>query len=262
MHERLENHEQEKFVIQRMVVKIGSSTIIEGGTYEQPLNLDLITSIANQCSILFKAGVEVAIVSSGAVASGKSLLEIDEQSVSDRQIEAIFGQPALIHAWIEAFRRFGIIAGQILLTENDLKTPPETLKKALKKGVVVINANDAINSQEMEQFLVSADNDKLAGFVAKAIGADTLLILTDVDGVKDGNGCVIEDGMEINETIVFVNKSKPGTGGMASKVMVLQELAKLQIKGVIASPGEKIVLDAARGTLSGCTVFDIVKSTS
>lgn len=249
--------ETEKFQTARMVVKIGSSTITEGGTTEQPLNLGLIDNIARQCSILHKDGVEIAVVSSGAVASGKNLLRIDEHTLRDRQVEAIFGQPALIHAWVEAFRRYDVKAGQMLLTENDLKTSPEALEKALEEGVVIINANDAVSFQEMRQLLVSADNDKLASFVARAVGADTVLILTDVDGVKDTNGCVIADGSLIDEHVVFDSKSKDGTGGMKSKVGVLQELAQFQkIRGIITSPRDNIILDVARGAATDCTIFE------
>ncbi|PIY94183.1 MAG: hypothetical protein COY68_03515 [Candidatus Levybacteria bacterium CG_4_10_14_0_8_um_filter_35_23] len=248
--------ETKKIQTARIVIKIGSSTITEGGTAEQPLNLTLINNIAEQCSDLFKRGVQVAIVSSGAVASGKNLLGTAENTIRDRQVEAVFGQPALIYAWIKAFRYQGVIAGQMLLTENDLKTPPEALKKALEEGIVIINANDAISDREMKQLLISADNDKLAGFVAGAIGADTLVILTDVEGVKNTQGCIIQDGLLIDGRVIFDSKSKDGTDGMESKVKVLKRLAKNGIKGVIAAAKGDIVLDVVRGTATGCTIFE------
>jgi len=252
--------EAEKFQTSRMVVKIGSSTITEGGTTEQPLNLILINSIARQCSELFKSGIQVAIVSSGAVASGKNLLGTTENTIRDRQVEAVFGQPALIHAWIEAFHKYEICAGQMLLMEDDLTKPLTTLKQSLKKGPVIINANDATSSQEMKQLLVSADNDKLASFVALSVDADTLIILTDVDGVKDTKGCVIEDGSLIKGNVVFNRMSKDGTGGMKSKVNVLENVTKHGIKGVIAAAKGDIILDVARGTATDCTVFKAEQS--
>jgi len=249
-------HEQEQFATRRMVVKIGSSTITEGGTVEQPLNLGLIDNIARQCSILHKSGVEVAVVSSGAVACGRKILEMDEKTIFDRQIEAIYGQSTLTHAWQTAFGKYGVPAGLLLLKETDLENPLPTLNKALKQGVPVINANDATSSNEMRQLLVSADNDKLAGFVARAVGADTVLILTDVEGVKDTNGCVVFDGAGIDETVVFEGTSKTGTGGMASKVDVLRKLSFEKTRGVIAAAEGDIILDVARGTATGCTIFE------
>lgn len=249
--------EREHFAAKRIVVKIGSSTITEGATCESPLNLDLIDDIAMQCSVLFKSGLQVAIVSSGAVACGKHLLGTEEHSIRDRQVEAVFGQNALNHAWVQAFNKYGVNAGEMLLREEDLVKPLTTLKLALKKGPVVINNNDATSDREMKQLLFSADNDRISGFVAISIGADTIIILTDVEGVKDKDGSVIEDGSSIDETVVFDIKSEDGTGGMVSKIDVLRKLANLGIKGIITSPKDNIILDVAAGrTENKVTTFN------
>lgn len=249
--------EQEHFVTRRIVVKIGSSTITEDATKENPLNIDLIDDIARQCSQLYRSGIDVVIVSSGAVACGRHLLSIDENDIRDKQVEAVYGQPTLIGTWVNAFRKYGVIAGQALITENDLNEAKSVLQKALKSGVVIVNANDAVSTAEMEEFLVSADNDRLAGFVANTIEADTILILTDVEGVLDANRVLVKDGFLIDESILFHQDSSTGTGGMKSKVEVLKDLANRGIKGIITSAKHNnVVLEAARGNTEGkSTIF-------
>ena len=178
-----------------------------------------------QCSHIYKNGVDVTIVSSGAVACGRHLLSkgnIEEDDIQDRQVEAVFGQPTLIGAWVAAFRKYGVKAGQALITEND------------------------------EEFLVSADNDRLAAFVATTVKADTVLILTDVEGVLDTNNDLIEDGSLIKDDVPFYQSSEKGTGGMTSKVRVLKELSNQGVKGIIAGAKQQnIILKAARGNTRG-----------
>lgn len=256
--ERQPTAEQEHFISKRIIVKIGSSTITEGATNQEPLNLNHIDEVAGQCSILFKNGVEVLIVSSGSVACGRQLLGITDDDISDKQVEATYGQPTLIGTWIEAFKMHGVMAGQVLLTENDLEEASTVLRKAMKLGIVIINANDAVSKTEMEQLTISADNDLLAEYVALAVEADTLLILTDVDGVLGNDKRLIKDGHSIGDDFVFWDKSKDGTGGMKSKVEVLQNVsANNRIRGAIASIKKRdIILQVARGnTKSLCTAF-------
>src|SRR3989339_139755 len=99
-------------------------------------------NFARQCSHLYQNGVNVVIVSSGAVACGHNLLSsAEEQNTPDRQVEAVFGQPTLIGTWVGAFRKFGVVAGQALITENDLEEARKVLQRSLKSGVVIVNAN-------------------------------------------------------------------------------------------------------------------------
>src|SRR3990167_8913887 len=166
--ERQPSSERKLFVTQRLVVKIGSNVITEGATKEKHLNAEFIDNVARQCSELFKSSVEVVIVSSGAVASGRNLLHIEEHDIRDKQVEAVFGQPTLIGTWVEAFKKFGVVAGQALITENDLEEARKVLQRSLKSGVVIVNANDAVSTTEMEAFLRLADNDRMAAEVADA----------------------------------------------------------------------------------------------
>lgn len=248
--------EREHYATQRLVVKIGSNVITEGATKESPLNNEFIDNVARQCSELFKSGIEIVIVSSGAVASGRNLLSIEEHDIRDRQVEAVFGQPTLTSTWVEAFKRYGVVAGQALITENDLDEAKNVLRKSLKHGVVIVNWNDAVNSDEMRAFMRLADNDQGAAEVTEAIDADTLLIITDVEGVYDSGDRLIEDGLSINGDIVFFQGSDKGTGGMATKVNVLKDMAKKGKKGVITgSKHPNFILEIARGNTEGHTVF-------
>ena len=248
--------EKEQFNTHRLVVKIGSNAITEGSTKDNPLNTELIDNIARQCSDLFKNGVEIVIVSSGAVACGRNLLTIEEHNTGDRQVEAVFGQPTLTGTWVEAFKRYGVVAGQALITENDLNEAKNVLRKSLKSGVVIVNWNDAVNSDQMRAFMRLADNDHSAAEVADAIGADTLLILTDVEGVFDPNNSLIEDGSLINDDNIFFQGSDKGTGGMATKVNVLKDSSKKGIKGIIAGTKRRdFILEIARGNTQGHTLF-------
>ena len=124
----------------------------------------------------------------------------------------------------------------------------------MKHGIQIINANDATNDVEMKAFLKSADNDKLAGHVAKFVKADTLLLLTDTDGVIDSNGNVIQE-MKQGTEVSLLGKSGVGTGGMISKVDVAFDCTRAGIRTVIANASEKdVILNLAQGKKTG-TLF-------
>lgn len=238
--------EQEKFVTRRMVVKIGSSTVT-GGT--DTLDEIFMENIARQASLLFHSGVAVVIVTSGAVASGKKGLE-SVDTVLDKQVAALYGQPELISKWRETLNNNGVKkVGQLLVKDDDLKSMKPLLDKVLHYGVVVVNANDPVNDYEMKQFLVSADNDRLAGFIAEAINADTLLLLTDVDGVLNRDGKAIETFNSKEEVTIFSASTNLGTGGLSSKIKVAQDFTG---RAVIANgKAEDVLLKVARGEKVG-----------
>lgn len=251
------DQERERFVTRRMVVKIGSNAITAGASEGEPLNLPLINEIARQCSELYKKGVEVIIVSSGAVASGKNLSTMNGESITDRQVLSAIGQPKLIEKWVQAFETHGILAAQVLLTERDLRFAKPVILNAIKHCVVIINANDAVSKEELDELMISADNDRLAEFVTMNVDADTLVILTDVKGVLKDNQ-LIEDGLSIDiDEFAFVDKSEAGTRGMKPKVQVMNEISHQGKTGVIAAAHEPdIILRIARGEMEKIgTVF-------
>ncbi len=240
-----------EYISKRMVVKIGSSSISRGGN---PLNKEFVGNIAKQASTLFRARVEIALVSSGSVVSGKRILDLSEDDVLQDQIAAIYGQNYLMDIWNEEFKPFNIPVGQVLFSEEDLQKPNTPILFGMKHGIQIINANDATNDVEMKAFLKSADNDKLAGHVAKFVKADTLLLLTDTDGVIDSNGNVIQE-MKQGTEVSLLGKSGVGTGGMISKVDVAFDCTRAGIRTVIANASEKdVILNLAQGKKIG-TLF-------
>lgn len=248
--------EQEHFASNIMVVKIGSSAITEGATIHEPLNKVLMGSIARQCSEVVKGDTKLALVTSGSVACGRYLLHLNETDIVDGQVESAYGQPWLIKAWIDAFAAHGVKAAQILFSESDLNQAEQVLSRVMEYGVPIINANDSVSDQEMRQFLVSADNDLLAEVVTRSIGADTLLILTDVAGVLDEDGNLIEDGADV-DLDALNGKSSVGTGGMRSKVEVAKEVNIYGADGFIGmAKAEDIILKVAKRQTKGiCTSF-------
>lgn len=211
--------QKERFLAHRMVVKIGGSTITKDGN---PLDRDFMSDIARQVSELIRGGVFVVIVTSGAVPSGRAILKDRglTDSILDDQVAAMVGQSRLMEEWNVAFRKWGIeTTGQGLVTDNDLDNLKTTIFRAFEFGVVpIVNANDPVATFEMEQFKISADNDQLAGKVAKLMDADTILFLTDREGVVDENGETIPYVDRLEHIEEVITKEGSGRGGMWSKV--------------------------------------------
>ena len=250
------NNELEKFVTQRMVVKIGSSTLT-GGT--NSLDIPFMNQAARQLSTLYHHGVEILLVTSGAVVLGAEKLE-ETKTIRQKQKAAVFGQARLMKQWSILFENWGVDnLGQLLVTEGDLVNVKEVLNDSLKDGIVVANANDPVNSSEMLQLRRSADNDKLAGFLRETCEADTLLLLTDVDGLMDRNGNVISTvnyNEETTEVLSLQGKSSKGTGGILSKHRVACEQTSLNTRVIIGNGREpNIILRVAQGESVGTEYF-------
>lgn len=240
--------EGEQFATRRIVIKIGTSTITAGK--DRP-DLEFMGDIARQAAELFRDGVEIVIVSSGAVASGKRE-DFQRRDITDKQVEAVYGQPRLMAKWIHVFETHGVEdVGQVLFTDIDLEkkadNAKEVLSRALQRGVVIINYNDAVADEEMQKVERSVDNDKLAGDVARLIDADTLLILTDVDGVLDqGELIPVVDRLEDIEDLI--NEGGTGTGGAWSKWVEAKNVARDGTRSIIANGRAKdTVLRVAKG---------------
>lgn len=223
----------------RIVVKIGSSTITDNG---KGLDRVFMKDIACQVAEIRGSGIEVAIVSSGAVVSGKLRHTYLSESIVDKQKAAMSGQPRLMAAWIDAFDQVQVEAGEAQYTDSDLVSARRPLLNALTDMVVIINANDAVNDEEMRAFEIAADNDKLAGHIAELIDASTFIILTDVAGVLDKNGQKLPFVDRLEDIEEIITQEHMGTGGMWSKVTVAKKAAKKGIRTVIANGREQDVL--------------------
>ncbi|MCX8999556.1 glutamate 5-kinase [Rhizobiaceae bacterium BDR2-2] len=169
----------------RVVVKIGSALLVDR---KAGLRTEWLDSVCADIAALRRRGVEVLVVSSGAIALGRSVLKLPAGALKleESQASAAVGQIELARAWSESLHRDGIVAGQILLTFGDTEerrrylNARATLRQLLKlKAVPIINENDTVATNEIRY----GDNDRLAARVATMIGADLLVLLSDIDGL-------------------------------------------------------------------------------
>ena len=169
----------------RITVKIGSALLVDRAT---GLKRDWLASLADDVSVLAAAGAEILVVSSGAIALGRTILGLANRvlKLEESQAAAAVGQIALAGAWSEALDRKGLKSGQILLTLGDTEerrrylNARATIGTLLKmKAVPVINENDTVATSEIRY----GDNDRLAARVATMMGADLLVLLSDIDGL-------------------------------------------------------------------------------
>jgi len=173
----------------RLVVKIGSALLVDR---EQGLKTDWMDGLVADVAELHRRGVEVVLVSSGSIALGRRVLNLPlgELPLEQSQAAAAVGQVKLAHAYEQALRRHNIISAQVLVTLDDTAARRRylntraTLNQLLHLGVVpVVNENDTIATDEIRY----GDNDRLAAQVAATIGADRLVLLSDVDGLYTAN---------------------------------------------------------------------------
>ncbi|MBU4346529.1 MAG: glutamate 5-kinase [Candidatus Omnitrophica bacterium] len=214
----------------RIVVKIGSSLF-----YSDNNNVDfsVFNSVAKQIADLAKAGREMVVVSSGAIALGMRALGLRERpkELYLLQAAAAVGQNEVIWNYRNIFDSMGHHGAQVLLTWDDFNdhkrylNAKNTLFALLKYGVIpIINENDTVSTEEIK----FGDNDRLSALVSKLVSADILIILSDVDGLLDENKNVIHEVPEITPKIKALTSStdkKTSVGGMITKI----EAAKIAV---------------------------------
>ena len=216
----------------RIVVKIGSSSLTDE---HGQLDEQRVRGIADVAAHLAGRGTELVIVSSGAIAAALSPLGLAERpsSVELQQAAASVGQALLAGAWSSALGAHGLITGQVLLTESDVIRPEtyRNVRSALEalldlQAVPVVNENDTTATHEIR----FGDNDRLAALVAQLLGADALILLTDVDALYTAPprepGAerigVVEDVARLAGVSIGSVGSKVGTGGMVTKLSAAQ----------------------------------------
>ena len=172
----------------RIVIKVGSAILVEN----QRVNLARIESLAQLISTL-SATYEVILVSSGAVASGFTALELDKAIMANKQALAAIGQPLLMQIYANALEKYGILSAQVLFSGYDLDSRKRTqnarnaMEVLLKNKVLpIINENDVTTTGEL-MYLGFGDNDQLSAYVAHFFDASLLAILSDIDGYYDEN---------------------------------------------------------------------------
>ncbi len=228
----------------RIVVKIGSSLIASRATGLRP---EQIERLAGELAALRTGGREVLIVSSGAIVSGITKLQLKEypKSLPVKQAAAAVGQSRLMWAYEKSFERLGVQVAQVLLTHHDLAdrrrflNARHTLAALIGFGVVpIINENDTVAVDEIRV----GDNDTLASEVAHLIDADLLVILSDVDGLytddprKTPSATLIPLIPEITDDIerrAGASSTFEGTGGMATKVRAAKKVGEYGVATLI-----------------------------
>lgn len=251
----------------RCVIKIGSALLTNDGA---GLNLAGIATWVEQISTLSKSGVEVVLVSSGAVAEGMCRLGISKRpkSLHELQAAAAVGQMGLIQSYESEFQKYDLHTAQILLTHDDLSNRQRylnarnTVHSLLDFNVVpIINENDTVVTDEIR----FGDNDTLAALVANLIEADCLLILTDQNGLFDRNPREHDDAKLISEASADDNSLAAmaeggagtyGRGGMATKVSAAKLAARSGTSTLIASgKEEKIIQRLFSGEALGTLLY-------
>ncbi len=248
----------------RVVIKVGSAVLsdVDG------LRADVIEQLAAQIESAVRAGYEIVIVTSGAVAAGRARLsKLHGATIAARQAAAATGQIELMSAWARAFGVHGRTVAQILLTHQDLAerrrrlNASQTVSQLLGAGVIpIVNENDTVAVEEIRL----GDNDVLSSLVASLVQAQLLVILSDVDGVLTADPRergdarlipVISDPEAEMRGLVAENVGPLGSGGMATKLKAARQAARAGITVIIARGREAgvitIALDPARqaGTL-------------
>ncbi len=237
----------------RWVVKIGSALITADG---RGLDFNALAAWAGQIAHLRKAGHEVILVSSGAVAEGMSRLgwRTRPHALHELQAAAAVGQMGLIQAYESQFQAHGLRSAQVLLTHDDLANrrrylnARSTLRTLLSLGIIpVVNENDTVATEEIR----FGDNDTLAALVANLIEAQLLVILTDQAGLFDrdprahANARLVEEGLASDPTLMHLvapSFGALGRGGMGTKLTAAARAARSGAYTLIASGREPQVL--------------------
>ncbi len=231
----------------RIVVKVGSSLLVDASAGR--LQHDWLEALAADIAALHKQGRDVLVVSSGAIALGRSVLKLPRGALKleDSQAAAAVGQIALARTWAEVLGRHGITAGQVLVTLGDTEerrrylNARSTIAKLLEwKSIPVINENDTVATNEIRY----GDNDRLAARVASMASADLLVLLSDVDGLYDAppgagrNAKLIPLVPRITaeiESMAGASGSELSRGGMQTKIEAAKIATTAGIHMVIAS---------------------------
>lgn len=230
--------------LNRIAVKVGSNVLTRrDGT----LDVTRMSALVDQIAELHKASKEIILISSGAVASGRSEIHPNRKldSVDQRQLFSAVGQAKLINRYYELFREHGIPVGQVLTMKENFATRRHYLNQKncmtvmLENGVIpIVNENDTISVSE----LMFTDNDELSGLIASMMDAQALIILSNIDGIY--NGAPSDPASEVIREIkpgedlsayIQTTKSSFGRGGMLTKTSIARKVADEGITVIIAN---------------------------
>ena len=255
----------------RIVIKIGSSSLTHEETGD--LNLLKIEHLVRVISDLRGSGKEVVLVSSGAIAAGRQALGRQKpQTVSEKQAYAAVGQARLMMVYQRLFAEYNQTAAQILMTKNSItntvarENAENTFDELLKLGTVpIVNENDTVATYERK----FGDNDRLSAIVSALIGADLLILLSDIDGLysddpkKNPDAYFIDQVDELSDDLMSMGKgagSDVGTGGMEAKLHAARIATHSGCDMVIANAERvEVIWEIMNGEHSG-TLFTAHKN--
>ncbi|WP_223590412.1 glutamate 5-kinase [Neobacillus bataviensis] len=248
---------------QLVVVKIGSSSLTNASG---AISEEKIRDHVEALSLLKKQGHDVILISSGAVAAGFGSLgySVRPKTTAGKQAAAAVGQALLMQNYIQLFKEFNIVPGQILLTREDFYSQIRfhnlfnTIQELLQRGVIpIINENDSVSIEE----LTFGDNDMLSALVSGFLHANALIILTDVNGLYDGNPKVSKEAKkyhfipEVSEQLMGIageSGSMVGTGGMRSKLLAAKKALSLGVSVFVGTgAGKEKLVDILAGKGDG-----------
>jgi glutamate 5-kinase len=249
----------------KLVIKIGSSTLT--GKAGSALNVDAVNKLVDVVATIKSKGDEVVIVSSGAIAAGLAPIGLSSRpkDLASQQAAASVGQGLLIAKYNEALNRHNLIAAQVLLTIEDVvrrshyQSAKRTLEKLLSLGAVpIINENDSVGTQEIK----FGDNDRLSALVSHLIGADKLVLVSDIDALYDAPPqnpnakriAVVSNIAQLDQVdIGGAGDSGVGSGGMVTKIEAARIVTSAGIEMLLTN------LDNLSGALSGKDVGTVFK---
>ena len=233
--------------MKRIVVKVGSNVLTRK---DGKLDRTRVSAIVDQIAWLRNNGYEVILVSSGAMASGRGELKVDHDldSVEQRQLFSALGQAKLIGLYYDLFREYGMHVGQVLTMKENFQ-PGEQYENQkacmtvmLENDVIpIVNENDTVSVTE----LMFTDNDELSGLIARMMQAETLVLLSNIDGIYTGNPDDtksklighVAPGTDLSQYIQ-PERSAFGRGGMHSKYTTASKIQSAGIQVIIAN-GER-----------------------
>lgn len=235
-----------------IAIKIGSNVLTKE---DGRLDITRLSALVDQISDLRREGYKVIVISSGAVASGRSEVpqKFDLDEVSQRQLYSSVGQARLMHNYYQFFKEQGFACGQVLTTKDHFcdsvhcANQKNCISVMLKSEVIpIVNENDTVSITE----LMFTDNDELAGLISTMMGVSCLIILSNVDGIFTGDPASSSSQLlnEINPDdpsvagYISEKKSSNGRGGMKSKYAMASKIASQGIDVIIANGKRENIL--------------------
>ncbi len=237
----------------RIVIKVGSNVLTRP---DGKLDVTRMSALVDQIAWLRKQDIEVILVSSGAVACGRRELKVEHSldSVEQRQLYSALGQVKLVGLYYDLFREFHIHVGQVLTMKENFNPGEQyenqraCMKVMLENGVLpIVNENDTVSVTE----LMFTDNDELSGLIAQMMQADTLILLSNIDGIYTGHPDdpeseiirTVAPGTDLSQYIK-AEKSAFGRGGMHSKYTTASKVSQAGVRVIIANgERENILID-------------------